>query len=182
MADWKQIPDTDVDPDAPVTSELTYALRDNPVAIAEGAAGAPRISPYSLSTGYIGNINTTAQDIVSFIDLNPVSSIVLKGATYGLSSAYLQVSLSTNNGGSWGSWSNISSGNLGSAAVVTESVINTVNGSINTVSSSSSSAPVLSELSVSVPAGKVNAVRFRGSVNNANLIARFLVFVDGGLA
>ena len=43
MADWKTIPDTDVDPDAPVTSELMYALRDNPVAIAEGAVGAPML-------------------------------------------------------------------------------------------------------------------------------------------
>ena len=36
MADWKTIPDTDVDPDAPVTSELMYALRDNTVYLAEG--------------------------------------------------------------------------------------------------------------------------------------------------
>lgn len=43
MADWFVISDTALDPDAPLTSELAYAWRDNPIAIAEGAAGAPRI-------------------------------------------------------------------------------------------------------------------------------------------
>lgn len=41
MADWTVISDTSLDPDAPLTSELAYAWRDNPIAIAEGAPGAP---------------------------------------------------------------------------------------------------------------------------------------------
>lgn len=41
MADWRTVTDSEVDPDAPVTSNLMYALRDNPIAIAEGASGAP---------------------------------------------------------------------------------------------------------------------------------------------
>lgn len=50
MADWTNINDSQVDPDAPVTSELGYAWRDNPIAIAEGAPGAPRIVRGALST------------------------------------------------------------------------------------------------------------------------------------
>lgn len=49
MADWTNITDSQVDPDAPLTSELAYAWRDNPVAIAEGAVGAPRIAPGALT-------------------------------------------------------------------------------------------------------------------------------------
>lgn len=49
MADWKDLPDSALDPDAPVTSELAYAWRDNPIAIAEGAVGAPRILDAALS-------------------------------------------------------------------------------------------------------------------------------------
>lgn len=41
MADWTAIPDSVLDPDAPLTSDLAYAWRDNPIAIAEGASGAP---------------------------------------------------------------------------------------------------------------------------------------------
>lgn len=48
MADWVTINDSQVDPDAPLTSELAYAWRDNPVALAEGAVGAPRIEDAAL--------------------------------------------------------------------------------------------------------------------------------------
>lgn len=48
MADWTVISDSQVDPDAPITSELGYAFRDNPIAITEGAAGAPRIQDAAL--------------------------------------------------------------------------------------------------------------------------------------
>jgi len=44
MADWPDIQDSQCDPDAPVTSELIYGLRDGPIAIAEGAIDAPRIA------------------------------------------------------------------------------------------------------------------------------------------
>ncbi len=44
MADWTNITDTAVDPDAPLTSQLGYAWRDNPIAIAEGSTGAPKIA------------------------------------------------------------------------------------------------------------------------------------------
>jgi len=48
MADWFNITDTQVDPDAPLTSQLGYAWRDNPIAISEGAPGAPRNQMASL--------------------------------------------------------------------------------------------------------------------------------------
>lgn len=50
MADWTNIPDTAVDPDAPITSELGYAFRDNVIAVTEGAIGAPRITDAALNT------------------------------------------------------------------------------------------------------------------------------------
>lgn len=50
MADWTVITDSQVDPDAPLTSELAYAWRDNVIAVTEGAVGAPRIEDAALST------------------------------------------------------------------------------------------------------------------------------------
>lgn len=58
MADWTTITDTQVDPKAPVTSELMTALRDNPLAIAEGSTNAPKIAQ-SLRYAFVG-INTYA--------------------------------------------------------------------------------------------------------------------------
>ena len=43
MASYIEITDEETDPGAPVTSELLKRERDNPIAIAEGATGAPRI-------------------------------------------------------------------------------------------------------------------------------------------
>ena len=54
MADYRTITDAEVDPDAPLTSSLGYAFRDNPTAIAEGATGAPRIQDGALDTSVTG--------------------------------------------------------------------------------------------------------------------------------
>lgn len=43
MPDFTNITNASIAPDAPVTAELMTALRDNPLAIAEGADGAPRL-------------------------------------------------------------------------------------------------------------------------------------------
>lgn len=66
MADYIAQPDTAVDPDAPVTSDLMYALRDNPIAIAEGASGAPRIADAALGTSVTAaGRNWVAQRVVT---------------------------------------------------------------------------------------------------------------------
>ena len=43
MAEFTAIPDANLEPDKPARSIDALALRDNPIAIAEGAADAPRI-------------------------------------------------------------------------------------------------------------------------------------------
>ena len=50
MADWTTIPDESLEPGKPIRSVDGLTLRDNPVAIAEGAAGAPRVEDAALST------------------------------------------------------------------------------------------------------------------------------------
>ena len=49
MADWTTIPDESLEPGKPIRSVDGLTLRDNPVAIAEGAAGAPRIQTSALA-------------------------------------------------------------------------------------------------------------------------------------
>lgn len=49
MTTYTTIPDGDIDQDSPVTQPLMTALRDNPIAIAEGASGAPRINLSAVS-------------------------------------------------------------------------------------------------------------------------------------
>ena len=50
MPTYTPIPDADIDPDSPVTVTLQTLMRDNPIAITEGAAGAPNIVAAALAT------------------------------------------------------------------------------------------------------------------------------------
>jgi hypothetical protein len=60
MATWTNIPTASLEPGAPARSLDALALRDNPVAIAEGAANAPRVQ-----TAGIANSAVTADKIAS---------------------------------------------------------------------------------------------------------------------
>jgi hypothetical protein len=55
MATWTTLPDSSLEPGKPIRSIDALALRDNPVAISEGASGAPRILDAAL-----GSTATTA--------------------------------------------------------------------------------------------------------------------------
>ena len=55
MATWVNISNTNLQPGAPARSVDAIALRDNPIAIAEGAAGAPRIQTAAIQDGAITN-------------------------------------------------------------------------------------------------------------------------------
>ena len=48
MADWTAIPDSSIEPGKPIRSIDGLALRDNPIAAFEGAAGAPRLADAAL--------------------------------------------------------------------------------------------------------------------------------------
>lgn len=50
MATWRTIANGEIDLDSPVTQQLLSALRDNTVAVTEGASGAPRVQDAALHT------------------------------------------------------------------------------------------------------------------------------------
>lgn len=52
MTSYIAITNAETDPEAPLTSELAKKWRDNPIAITEGAAGAPRILGEAIARGY----------------------------------------------------------------------------------------------------------------------------------
>lgn len=62
MTSYIAITNSEVQPEAPITSELMTKLRDNPIAIAEGASGAPKIDPINAMAhlGAVGAIGTYA--------------------------------------------------------------------------------------------------------------------------
>lgn len=109
MADWFNITDTQVDPDAPLTSQLAYAWRDNPIAIAEGAAGAPLIQPRALETVEGRVVLTTATTAVAVTGLDPETVLTFTGsfANGAGGNAELQISSSADGGATWSAWFSI---------------------------------------------------------------------------
>ena len=70
MATWTTIPDSSIEPGKPIRSIDGIALRDNPIAIAEGASGAPRvqtdgIQDSAVTTAKIADGNVTAAKLAT---------------------------------------------------------------------------------------------------------------------
>ena len=97
MADYRQITVGETLPDAPVTSDLMSALADNPVAIAEGASGAPKVQAAALRT-YVGGQTALNLDAHRYV---LVAAHLLRTAEGAVD---VQYRLSSNNGTSWNSW------------------------------------------------------------------------------
>ena len=53
MATWTNIPDSSIEPGKPIRSIDGIALRDNPIAIAQGASGAPRVQTGGIQDGAV---------------------------------------------------------------------------------------------------------------------------------
>lgn len=55
---WTTIPDDQIDQDSPITQPLMTALRDNPIAIADGLPGAPSILRNVAVNSALGGVGT----------------------------------------------------------------------------------------------------------------------------
>ena len=103
MADYIGITEAQSNPFAPLTSELVKQLRDNPIAIAEGAEGAPRVLPAALDGFYIGAISGT-DSFVGFtnIDSDRLIRVDFSGLIYSTTfTSSLQARLTSDGGSSW---------------------------------------------------------------------------------
>lgn len=102
MADWTAIPDSVLDPDAPLTSDLAYAWRDNVIAQSEGAVGAPKNLGRSMDidagnltgTGAITGLGDCAKLLLS-------ATAVASGTGSSISSS-IGYQLSADGGSTWG--------------------------------------------------------------------------------
>lgn len=108
MADYTEISNVSVEPLAPVTSELMTALRDNPIAISEGALGSPRILSPSLRPTFI----TVGETVTTDLRFGGMAGTISGRATNLLSTTNtltIRYRTSTNGGTSYGAWENLSS-------------------------------------------------------------------------
>ena len=109
MADWTNLPNQAVGVGGLPSGTTVTALRDNPVAIAEGAAGAPRVQGVALSGIRIadeaGSRNSTGTStLLTVIDMDAARTVLLDGFVFATSnpSGVIRYRTSLNNGSTWG--------------------------------------------------------------------------------
>ncbi len=110
MTTYTAIPDTDIDPESPITTGLMTKLRNNPIAITEGASGAPKmqtdgytdlsVTEAKLANGSVtaakfgssliaqANLKTTTGEVSSTVS----NSFLLPGGEYGFYPNFKQTS------------------------------------------------------------------------------------------
>lgn len=82
MTTYTTIPDSDIDPESPVTTGLVTKLRDNPIAITEGASGAPSIAinaitgRYAFGSNIALSVPTSTQTDITLSDVDDPDSIL----------------------------------------------------------------------------------------------------------
>lgn len=100
MTDYISITEAQTDPGAPFTSDLAKQYRDNPIAIAEGSVGAPRIQVGAFP-------ETTAGTTVKYESYSSVSTTsvtytkVLSGKFLGRGALTIEFSKGLSTGGTW---------------------------------------------------------------------------------
>ena len=105
MPDYRVIADSEVQPDAPVTSSLGFALRDNPAAIAQGADGAPKVRSEALNLRTASGDRTSDGVIFTLNGLDRVQTLMVNSyvtLTFGAAgNATVSYRTSTNGGATW---------------------------------------------------------------------------------
>lgn len=107
MTTYTTLSDTVLAVDKPIKASQAQALRDNPIAITEGASGAPKVVgealgltftkfTFTATPGGITDIDVRAKDLLFFTEI-----IIAATATV---SAQVQMRGSNDNGATWGSY------------------------------------------------------------------------------
>jgi hypothetical protein len=179
MTTYTEILNGEIDQDSPVTQPLMTALRDNPLAIAEGTSGAPKVQGKAFENVYIGAVNGTGTTESAVVLPDGVKLIKLEvSGTVAASSIIFQVAYSTDGGTTYGSWQ----------TALTPSVASNYMGNLmlNTVTGASAFVGIVTAGSIgggpSVTAS-ANAIKFRMSTSGGGTHTyRVLVYVFGGVA
>ena len=116
MPDYRVVADSEVQPDAPVTSSLGFALRDNPAAIAQGALNAPKVRSEGLNLTSAAGDRTSDGVIFTLNGLDRVLTLMVNSyvsithTTAG--NAIVRYRTSTNGGSTWSGYTTFDITNL----------------------------------------------------------------------
>ena len=119
MADYITVVDSSVDPDAPLTSDLMYRLRDNPIAISEGAVNAPKVRSEAMALRTAAADRTSDGAFFTLTSIDRIATFMVNShVNIGSTSpggASIRYRTSTNGGSTWSGYTNIVTATLTAA-------------------------------------------------------------------
>lgn len=170
MPTYTAIPNTQIEPEAPVTSELMTLLRDNPLAIQEGDPTAPKMVSKARDKAILygsrnggGNIDFSGLSIYGGVEFELVG--LSTSATFGLD---IRLDYSINSGSSYSDWkssANIIASAPTSAPVLASGYIDFSTGYARSITSQGNSYDILS---TATPPLAVTNLRFIYANQNGN--------------
>ena len=176
MTTYTAITNGEIDQDSPVTQPLLTALRDNPIAIAEGASGAPKVQGQALDNVFLGFFEASGSS-GSFSSAIPfdtqAKSLFIHDLQAPATSPYnrtIQARFSTDGGSTWGSAQNISSSSQSAIAL---------SGEIDLEDGTTSGRVITGTLTV--PSG-ANAISIGFTISSGTTSFSFFAFLFGGKA
>lgn len=101
MTTYTAIPNSDIDRDSPITEPLMTLLRDNPIAISEGATGAPRILSPALDLTQTGIVSATDNGVTltTATGATIVRSLATTGSGIALITGVVEATTNSGNNG-----------------------------------------------------------------------------------
>lgn len=160
-------------PGKPILGSTGLALRDNPIAIAQGTSGAPRIAPRALETLYLGGSNGIGSGY-AFTILNADSIGVIDAQINWATGAGDQIvfQASTNGGSTWGTQQAIMNSSLNGSGRM---MVNLLTGAWRIHAASVYSG------TLTIPSG-CNAVRFKPDAGaGGGTTLAMMAFVAAGI-
>lgn len=169
---WTTITNASVAVGAKPFATTIQALRDNPVAIAEGATGAPRVQGIALSSVYLGNVHFTAPTTTGILanldNVKFLRFIMNAGNTSGASRTF-GIAFSNDGGATFGANQGLFT-TTGAGRSGYEYILDLETGQLDEASTNDTTT-------LTVPTN-VNAVRFYASGTGCTL--NILPFIVGG--
>jgi hypothetical protein len=104
MTDWTEADLNGFLPGEPITAAKALLWYENPIAIAEGADGAPKIAATALEGNKLQAFGATTNSWAGLSDLDAVKELFVTGlVSFSGAPQNFQIRFSSDNGSSWGS-------------------------------------------------------------------------------
>ncbi|MCE8418546.1 hypothetical protein LZ190_07490 [Rhodovulum sulfidophilum] len=164
MTDWTNIPNDVIEAGKPGRAVDGRALRDNPVAIAEGAPGAPGIS-FTAFIDPIMVLKWTGRTPQTILGLGDTKWLSLKAVSrWQLANEDLEISFSTDGGSTWSGFVDLLNDIRGD--LVYSTMINLETGDTYTQGTylarvDDTLYQYYQDLTLTLPAGRVDAIQLR---------------------